>query len=223
MSDHFVVQCNYSLLISIFNNPQIQYFPIFPNTPPNFSALKTFEKSSKNYWTKDSKLIESFFEWMKSWLDILKKGSGNKRKTMLFARDSHLKRCSPWSIDFTKHVLKKMKATIKLVCVVTHIWPSQMREVWTRNLNFLPLPFRTPTKQAMHVGVRKLPSASYPFLCYPGPLRYVLVWVRLSGYFMWHTWRTFLRKPDDGDGVGLIAVWRTLKSKRKSELGAVAG
>ena len=44
------------------------------------------EKSSKYYWTKDSKLIESFFDWMKSWLDILKKGSGNKRKTMLFTR-----------------------------------------------------------------------------------------------------------------------------------------
>ena len=62
---------------------------------------------------------------------------------------------------------------------------------------------------------------------------------------MWHTWRTFLRKPDDGDGVSLVAVlfghWfnssdrcivfdireeitgRTLKSKRKAELGAVAG
>ena len=48
-----------------------------------------------------------------------------------------------------------------------------------RSLNFLLLPFRTPTKQAIvHVGVRKLPSAPphppYPFLCYPGPQRYDL-------------------------------------------------
>ena len=79
----------------------------------------------------------------------------------------------------------------------------------------------------------------YPFFCFPGPLRYVFVCGRLSGYVMWHTWGAFLKKLDDGSGVGLIVMWfghwfsldrcivfyireeitgRTLKSKRKLNL-----
>ena len=63
-------------------------------------------------------------------------------------------RCSSWSVDFTKHVLKK----IRRLCCYAYT-ACQIGAVWARSLNFLPLPFRTPTKQAMHVGVRKLPSA----------------------------------------------------------------
>ena len=40
---------NYSLHILIFNNSQIQYFPVFPSLSNfYFYTLKTFEKSSKN-------------------------------------------------------------------------------------------------------------------------------------------------------------------------------
>ena len=52
---------------------------------------KIIQKFSKNYWTKDSNLTESLFDWMKSWLDIKKKG-GNK-KTVL------LTRLPPWQQD----------------------------------------------------------------------------------------------------------------------------
>ena len=40
---------NYSLNILIFNNSQIQYFPVFPSLSNfYFYTLKTFEKSSKH-------------------------------------------------------------------------------------------------------------------------------------------------------------------------------
>ena len=35
---------------------------------------RIIQKFSKNYWTKDSILIESFFDSMKTWLDIYEKG-----------------------------------------------------------------------------------------------------------------------------------------------------
>ena len=99
-------------------------------------------------------------------------------------------------------------------CIVTHILPCQMRAVWARSLNFLPLPFR-PSRLCMWVCENcHLPP--YPFLCYPGPLRYVFVCGRLSGYFMWHTWRSYLRSRFQtlstasvwlqcDSGIGLIA------------------
>ena len=34
---------------------------------------RIIQKLSKTYWTKDTNLIESCFDWLKSWLDILRK------------------------------------------------------------------------------------------------------------------------------------------------------
>ena len=72
-----------------------------------------------------------------------------------------------------------------------------MRAVWARRLNFLPLPFRTPVKQAMQVGVRTSHG-------------------RLSGYFMWHTWITFLRNRSQT--IATASVW----SQCHSGIGLIA-
>ena len=73
-----------------------QFFLNFKNPAPLFLYIKNIQKIiqkfSKNYWTKGSNLTEALFDWMKSWLDIKKKG-GNQRKTIL------LTRLPPWSQD----------------------------------------------------------------------------------------------------------------------------
>ena len=56
----------------------MQYFPIvqkcYPLPPPSIlyikNILEIIQKFWKNYWAKNSKLIESFFDRVKSRLDI---------------------------------------------------------------------------------------------------------------------------------------------------------
>ena len=61
------LSANYSLHILIFNNPQ---FSKLLNTSRTFYSLRTLEKASKNAPTEGSNLVESFFDWMKYWVDI---------------------------------------------------------------------------------------------------------------------------------------------------------
>ena len=63
--------------ILIFNNLQIQYFPSFQKLKYPFAVcLFLYYKHSKNHPKILQKLLnqgwltESFFDWMKSWLDI---------------------------------------------------------------------------------------------------------------------------------------------------------
>ena len=72
---HFKFYFSITLANPIFSN-----FSKILNIPPNFYTLKTFEKSSKNSQTiielgTPNLIIKSFFDWMKSWLDIWRKNT----------------------------------------------------------------------------------------------------------------------------------------------------
>ena len=67
---HFIFQflttpkSNIFQFSKILNNPFPWFLHIYIKIP------KIIRKLCKNYSTKDSNLIESIFDWMKSWLDI---------------------------------------------------------------------------------------------------------------------------------------------------------
>ena len=78
---HFIFQ--------FFTTPKFNIFPFSPNfkhlpPPPlnftNWNIRKIIQKFTNNYWTKACNLIESLFDWMKSY------ACGNQRKITLLTR-----------------------------------------------------------------------------------------------------------------------------------------
>ena len=71
---HFIFQFLTTPKSNIF--PFSLNFKHLPPTPLNFTnwnIRKIIQKFTNNYWTKDCNLIESLFDWMKSYVEINEK------------------------------------------------------------------------------------------------------------------------------------------------------
>ena len=73
---HFIFQ--------FLTTPTSNTFQCFPLNFYTFKKIRNIiQKFSKNSWTKDSNLIESFFDGMKCWLDIEEKGRKSTKNNSL--------------------------------------------------------------------------------------------------------------------------------------------